>query len=458
MLRAARPRTASALAVLIGAVSGWVAALDVRVALVSVGAALVAVLVYVGPGLLLLGLVGSEPWSGLLAFPTATFTIPKIIGFLAMASFALAAATGRVKLRHASPIGWALGFLLAILISLMLSQDPAAGVTKTVSYALYVLVFVLLVQLIHTRAQVERYLAVYTASAAIAGLYGLVAFLSGTVGRAGGPITDPNDFALLLAGAIPLAVFFVGHSRRYRVLWALAMVVLASACLATFSRGALVGLAVVFLWAVLSRRISLPTVSAVVLAIGAVAAVLYVSYRPLIDERLVQKQYVANANVASRMVFWSAAVRMTLDHPIVGVGPARFGQVSEQYLLNDPIVLQDPVVHNSYLEILAESGPAALALFLCLLGSVWRILRRLRTEAIALDDRDERRLIDALQASFLWTLVAAVFVSRQLSISIWLLAGLATCLALAPRGDARLAEARPNLRQLALEQPGHVNG
>ena len=315
--------------------------------------------------------------------------------------------------------------------------------------------FVLFVQLIHTRAQVVRYLAVYTASAAIAGLYGLIAFLSGAAGRAGGPITDPNDFALLLSGAIPLAVYFVAHSRRYRVLWASAMVILASASLATFSRGALVGLAVVFLWAVLSRRISLPTVSAVVIAVAAVAAVLYVSYRPLINERLVQKQYVADANVASRMVFWSAAVRMTLDHPIVGVGPARFGEVSPQYLLNDPIVLQDPVVHNSYLEILVESGPAALALFLCLLGSVWRILRRLRREAVAVHDRDGRRLIDALQASFIWTLVAGVFVSRQLSISIWLLAGLATCLALAPRGDPCPVDAPPEVGRLAIEPVPH---
>lgn len=455
MLRSARLHPANALAVVIAAVSGWVAAVDVRVALAFVGASAVAALVYAGPGLLLLGLVASEPWSGLLTFPTATFTVPKIVGFLAMASFALAATTGRVKFRYASPIGWALGFLLVVVISLMLSEDPVTGVTKTISYTLYVLVFVLFVQLIHTRAQVEKFLAVYTASAAIAGLYGLVAFLSGAAGRAGGPITDPNDFALLLSGAIPLAVFFVAQSRRYRVLWVLALVLLASASLATFSRGALVGLAVVFLWALLSRRISLPTISAVVIAVGAVAAVLYVSYRPLIQERLVEKQYVANANVASRVVFWSAAVRMTLDHPIIGVGPARFGEVSPQYVLNDPIVLQDPVVHNSYLEILVESGPAALALFLCLLGSVWRILRRLRREADMLDNRHGRRLIDALQASFIWTLVAALFVSRQLSISIWLLAGLATCLGLAQRRDASPVEAPLDVPQFAIETSGH---
>ena len=457
MLRTTRPRQASAAAVLIGAVGGWVAAIDVRLAVASFAAAAIATLVYVAPEVLLLAVVASEPWAGLLAFPTATLTIPKIAGFLALASFALAATTGRVKLRYAPPIGWALGFLLVVAISLMLSEDPAAGVIKTISYALYVTLFALFVQLILSRERVEQCLAVYTVSAAFAGLYGLIAFLSGAMGRAGGPITDPNDFALLLSGAVPLAVFFVARSRRYRWLWGLALVTLVSATLATFSRGAFVGLAVVFLWAVLTRRISLPSVFAVVLAVGAVAAVLYVSYQPLIHERLVEKQYVADSNVASRMVFWSAAFRMTLDHPIVGVGPARFGTVSTQYILNDPIVLQNPVVHNSYLEIFAEDGPAALALFLCLLGSVWRILRRLRREAVALHDRHGRQLVDALQASLIWTLVAAMFVSRQLSISIWLLAGMATSLGLAQRADSRAAQASGSVPRLAIEPVGYTS-
>lgn len=434
---------------LLGGISGLAAAVDVRIALAAVGAATVGVLVYVGPELMLLGVVANEPWSGLLAFPTATFTITKIVGFLAVGSFVLAAATGRVTFRYAAPIGWALGFLLVVVISLMLSADPSTGLTKTISYALYVTAFALFVQLMHGRKKVERCLAVYTASAALAAVYGLVAFLSGATARAGGPIADPNDFAFVLSGAIPLAIFFAARSSRHLVIWGLAAAALACATLATFSRGALVGLAVVFLWAVISGRISLPSVFAVVMAVGAVVAVLYVSYAPLIHERLVEKQFVANTNVASREVFWSAAFRMSLDHPIVGVGPAIFGPVSPQYLLNDPIVLLTPVVHNSYLEILAEDGPFALGLFVCLLGSVWRILRGLRRAAVTQGDLGSRRLIDALQAAFIWTLVDAVFVSRQLSISIWLFAGMATCLALAPRAESDLSEAPVAVPQLA---------
>jgi putative inorganic carbon (HCO3(-)) transporter len=144
----------------------------------------------------------------------------------------------------------------------------------------------------------------------------------------------------------------------------------------------------------------------------------------------------ADQNVASREVFWQAAWHMALDHPVVGVGPDRFGVESEHYVRNDPIVLHDPAVHNSYLEILAEDGPFALALFLCLLASTWRALRTVRRKAIETGDLVNRRLTDALMASFVWTAVAMIFVSKELSIPIWLIGGLAGSLALSRREAA----------------------
>jgi O-antigen ligase len=209
--------------------------------------------------------------------------------------------------------------------------------------------------------------------------------------------------------------------------------------LATLSRGAAVGFGAVLIWAVVSRRISMPGLFAAVVAVLAVVSLLFVFFHTTISERLVQKSVVADKNVASRQVFWSAAWQMSLDHPVVGVGPGRFGAESQNYVLNNPIVLQNPVVHNSYLEILAEDGPFALALFLCFLLSVWRGLREARRAAMRRRDLAGQRLATALQASFVWTLVSALFVSRQLSIPIWLIGGLAGALALAWRREPATA-------------------
>ncbi len=428
-----RAPRATPFAILLGLFAGWLAALNAKIAVGVIAAAAIVILVFVGAEILLLGVVAVEPWSGALAFPTHTVTIPKILGVLAVASWVLAAATHRAPLRFAPQIGWGFAFLLVVVLSLMLSPDPGAGVTKTVSYALYVTIMALVVQNFPGRAKIERCLAIYAGSAAIAAVVGLVRFVTGAAHLASGPISDPNEFAMFMAGAIPLSVFFAFNAPRRRWLWRIAVVMISAATLATLSRGAAAGFGAVIIWAVLSRRISLPGVLAAAIAIGTVLAFAFLLFQPLIQERLVQKSIIANKNVASREVFWSAAWHMSLDNPVLGVGPDRFGVVSDRYVRNDPIVLNNPAVHNSYLEILAEDGPFALALFFCLYASAWHALRFFRRKAIESKDVIGRRLADALMASFVWTAVAMCFVSEQLSIPVWLIAGLAGSLVLSIR-------------------------
>ena len=74
---------------------------------------------------------------------------------------------------------------------------------------------------------------------------------------------------------------------------------------------------------------------------------------PLIDERLAMKERVADANVASRQALWSAAVRMSADHPLVGVGPGQFGPRSADFLDQHAFVLVERRARS-----LARSGQA----------------------------------------------------------------------------------------------------
>jgi putative inorganic carbon (HCO3(-)) transporter len=443
-------RGTSPVAVLLGAFAGWLAAFNVKIAFGALAAAVVAVLVFVGAEILLLGVVAVEPWTDTLQFPSS-FAVPKIVGVLAVASWALAVVTGRLRVRFTRQMGWGFLFLGVIVLSLMLSPDPAAGTQRTISYALYVIFLGLFVQTVRTRPHVERCLGVYGASGALAAADGLFRFMTGKVHLASGPIGDPNDFAMILSGTIPIVLFFAFNATRARWLWRAGLVIIVSATLATLSRGALVGFLAVLVWAIVSRRISLPGVFSGVLAVAVVLGVGVVFFQPLIQERLVQKSVAANQNVSSRQVFWKAALQMSIDHPLVGVGPSRFGVTSERYVRNDPIVLHNPAVHNSYLEILAEDGPFALALFLAFLISTWRALRAVRHRAIEAANQRGRRLADALMASMVWTAVDMIFVSKQLSIPLYLIAGLAGCLTLLPL-EATLT--RPAPTSMAAETAG----
>jgi putative inorganic carbon (hco3(-)) transporter len=140
------------------------------------------------------------------------------------------------------------------------------------------------------------------------------------------------------------------------------------------------------------------------------------------------KERVADANVASRQALWSAAVRMSADHPLVGVGPGQFGPRSADYLVDDPLGITNPVAHNSFLEVLAENGVLALLAFVAMVGTTWRVLTHVQRRA-ARGDPDTARLATAAQASLVVAIVSANFLSVQLTVALWLLAGIAVALA-----------------------------
>jgi O-antigen ligase len=204
----------------------------------------------------------------------------------------------------------------------------------------------------------------------------------------------------------------------------------------TLSRSALVGAAAVVLWAVATRRTRIGGVLAGLVVVAGVLALALTLWRPLIDERLEAKSRIASANVESRQAYWRAAAQMAADRPLLGVGPGRFGTESRAYIRNDPVNLENPVVHNAYLEVLAEGGVPTLVSFLAFLAASWRLAARAHRRYAAADDRDGLRLTAAVQASLVVAIVSAGFLSVQTSVPVWLLSGLAAVLALAPPARA----------------------
>src|SRR5262249_11181468 len=149
---------------------------------------------------------------------------------------------------------------------------------------------------------------------------------------------------------------------------------MAGAVLASLSRGALVGLAGLLVWALLTRRVPL---GGVLLAAGtalAGAPLALGGWSPPINDPPHDHRRVAHANLASREAFWSAAVHMWENHPVVGVGVDRFGLEAPNYVFNSQIILDRPAAHNAYLEVLAETGGLGLLTFLAFLGSTFALL------------------------------------------------------------------------------------
>jgi putative inorganic carbon (hco3(-)) transporter len=431
----ARPLAGSGLAAAAAALAAAIAYASATTPVGALaGAAVLAVLasVLLAPGLLLAALVAAFPWDDALAYPTATVSLIKILGAIVFVGYLFRALSRGEDLRAPAPVIAALVFAVCMLVSLLLSADPAAGVAQGLRYLLFVGFLFVFVQLVRTRTMLVWCLRALALSATVASVMAIAAFLRGESGRVAGPIGEANDFAYLLAVVLPLLAYLVVSQRAEWPLWVACLVIVTAGLLGTLSRGALVGLGALAVWGLVTRRVPVKGLLQGTLLVAGVGVMATTLWGPLIDERLSMKARVADANVASRQALWSAAVRMSADHPLVGVGPGQFGPRSADYLVDDPLGIRNPVAHNSFLEILAENGVLALLAFLAMIAMTWRALGHVQRSA-ARGDPDAAHLATSAQASLVVAIVSANFLSVQLTVAIWLLAGIAVALRAASR-------------------------
>ncbi|MCK5926678.1 O-antigen ligase [Nocardioides sp.] len=279
-----------------------------------------------------------------------------------------------------------------------------------------VLVDVLLRRILRPEDLARTYVLAATAAAAV----GLLAMSTAEDPRAAGPIADANDFAFYLLPALPLAMAL----RRPGPVpgrWDLAAAVVTVGMVATVSRGAMLGLGVMLVVALLSRQVRLRDLVGLAGVLLAAASVLAVWQRELVMDSLTQKTAIAGQNVSERFYLWDAAARMVLDRPLLGHGPGSFAAEHAWFASRLPVDTRNDldVAHNTYLEVAAEAGFVGLAVFLVLLlvglsgaWAAWRAGSRVG------------RIGAAVVAGLVGTSVAACFVTEQFFLPLWLLVAL----------------------------------
>nr|WP_227464348.1 O-antigen ligase family protein [Nocardioides lijunqiniae] len=240
--------------------------------------------------------------------------------------------------------------------------------------------------------------------------------------RVGGPIGDPNDLAFFLLAALPLAFALRGSARRAWV-YDLAAGVILLAVLGTLSRGALVGIALIAVAAMLMGLIRWKVALGFAALTVVGLLVVLTAFPQMIDTSLSQKGHVADQNVSERLDLWQSAGRMTLENPVLGLGPGAFSQQHRDFADSLPININHTldVAHNTYLEVSSETGVVGLLVFLSILVTAYAGARS-----------HWRRTGDPLGAAvcvaLLGTAVAAAFVTEQYFLPLWLLAALGAAL------------------------------
>lgn len=241
---------------------------------------------------------------------------------------------------------------------------------------------------------------------------GLFTILKGGVNHVLGPpnsfIADNNALALALCMTLPLMRYLQLHSswKFVRLGLAFGMLLTGVATLGTYSRGGLIGLAVVAGALFLKSRRRL----AVVLVIIAVGTIAYHFMPPEWTARMgTLQQAKETSSGESRIQSWRFSANVAIHHPLLGGGFNVYESTSmwELYGPEDAI---PRAVHSIYFRVLGEQAFPGLALFLALLFVSWRNCSRVRKRTRDMPDmRWAFDMASMLQVSLVAFMAAGAF-------------------------------------------------
>jgi probable O-glycosylation ligase (exosortase A-associated) len=331
---------------------------------------------------------------------------------------------------HPLSIGAVL-FLFTALGAQVNAYRPDIGWTWIDYIARLILVSTLAVRLISTRQRFVVTLAVIAGSfgfhAAKAGLGFLLGgglhFATGVAGA----FPDNEGYALGTAMIMPLLMSAGQNMERRWLRWGFfaAVPLCALTIVGTFSRGGFLALAAAALTMAFLQRRRLMAIGALVAT--CLAMLLVVPIPPGYFDRMQTIQTyeeVADESALGRLHFWRVALNMVADQPF-GIGLHNYEPTYDRYDFTNGQYGRSRAVHNSHLEVLAEtgylggavwSGLFAFAFFACI-----RVRVRARRSILQPDERTFLRSAAAgLMASMVAFIVGGSFLAIALNDITWL--------------------------------------
>lgn len=252
-----------------------------------------------------------------------------------------------------------------------------------------IMTFVMLM-LMAERQRLHLLVWVIVASLAFYGIKGgIFAVLTGGEYRVWGPdgsfIEGNNELALTLIMALPLMRYLhVTTSNKY-IRWALvaSMALCTISVAASYSRGALLTLAVVGFVFWLKGRHKFVVGVAIAAAAAVVLALMPAQWYQRMDTI---DQYEQDASAMGRIYAWQFAYNLAKDRPLVGGGFKAFDRSLHPIYApstDDPDAYIATDAHSVYFKVLGEHGFVGLALFLLLMALGFRtatwVLRHSKT-------------------------------------------------------------------------------
>lgn len=280
-------------------------------------------------------------------------------------------------------------YLAVAIVAFALSNDPTEARRLIRALLTGLLLLGAIALTVRDRRQMGWVLAGASCAALLAGGVATKDYLTGT-GSTTGFVTDsgevvaritagfvhPNQLGGFLVLLVPLSLAGALLYPKARLLHAAAMLLAIGGIYASFSRGALMGLALVPFVFLRGRRS--------LLVVPVLALLLFAATPNLLQERF-GTLTSSGSEAATRVDIWSSALQLWEQHPVTGVGLGGFPQaysearIPGKAFLPDTIFEPPPHAHNVFLQALAEEGifglVALLAVLAVALHALWRLRR-----------------------------------------------------------------------------------
>ncbi|ROL70866.1 O-antigen ligase [Pseudomonas vranovensis] len=353
---------------------------------------------YKRPAWGLLAIITLVPLEGL--FKDSELTASKMIGAALALVLVLQLAVKQLPAERLRSSMWRLllGFLALYLLSFLASDSSEMSLGHFRELAVGLLLFGITL-LVGRDLDLPMMYRLVTLSVSLTCIMAMVSAKYQDEGRAAGLLEDPNVFAMLIAIAVPMALWLVFNSPRrlHKLFWIACCILLLAGMTKTNSRSGLVvlliSLGIVLVhyrtqvahlrprhlgFAMLGLAILLPTL----------VALMPESYVARIQSLALLKSGVnafKDDSLGRRSSYIVVGSKMIREHPVLGTGPGTFPLhyattgYAKAFSANRKVGDLYRRAHNTYLEIFSEVGIPAGILFVSMvllaLYNVWHARR-----------------------------------------------------------------------------------
>jgi len=327
---------------------------------------------------------------------------------------------------------------LVLLLTLMALLSVPFAIQPTLAWDTFfnkefiraVLMFIVLVNVVRTEKRLKGLIFLSIAVSCYLSVFALRDYSTGLAatdegriwGAIGGMFGNPNDLALHLVTVAPITIALLLSSRRFvmKIVYGVLATLFVAAVVATFSRGAFIGLitvSAVLAWK-LGRRHKGWTI--IVTTILLLSFIIFVpGHYGLRMLSIFDSSLDPTGSATARSALLTLSIKVALRHPLFGVGMGNFNIMAAHEQVN----------HNSYMQVATELGFPALVFYVLFMIAPIRRLRRIERNAVESTGRERRffYLAIGLQAGLIGYMVTSFFASVAYQFYIYYLVGYAVC-------------------------------